>query len=228
MSDLYSLLEGFWQRLPAPASAVGVLAVGWLMALAGRTLLPRALRLLRFERFSDRVGLTEFLRKGGARHSVVQLAGILAYWLVLAATFIRISRTLDIAVARELSEQLRIIVPSAVAALLIIAVGMVVVTFLANFATTLVRNAAIPNANLISTVIKCVGFGSVIATALDKVGFSRTILSPMFLMLFGAIVFGTALAFGLGCKDIARGAAERFLRELRERSEGARSTDLEG
>ena len=50
----------------------------------------------------------------------------------------------------------------------------------------------------------------------------------MLLMLFGALVFGLALAFGLGCKDIARSSMERWLRELRERERMTKGTDLEG
>jgi hypothetical protein len=153
---------------------------------------------------------------------------VLVYWAILAATFIRISRILDFTVIQELMEQVRVILPSAIAAILILAVGLVIVTFLATFALTLARNAALPSAHALSASIKYLGIAVVIAIALDQVGFGKTILGPMLLMLFGALVFGLALAFGLGCKDLARGAMERFLRELRERERMAKGTDLEG
>jgi hypothetical protein len=47
-------------------------------------------------------------------------------------------------------------------------------------------------------------------------------------ILFAALVFGLALAFGLGCKDIARDAAMRFLQNLREKRRTDERADLEG
>ncbi len=228
MSDAFTVIEEFWIGMPSLAIAALTLVGGWLLAYSGRFIIRRGLKLLRFEKFSARVGLAEFLRKGGARYTAVELVGVLAYWMILAATFIRISKILDFGIVSELSQQILVIVPSAIAAIFIVIVGVVIVTFLATFAMTLARNAAIPNAQVISTSIKYLGIGIVIAIAVDQVGFGKTILGPMILMLFGAVVFGVALAFGLGCKDIARNAMEQFLRELREREQGAKRTDLEG
>lgn len=228
MSEAFTLVADYGRAMPSLAAAALTLLGGWVLAYLGRILLRKSLKALRFESFSARAGLAEFLRKGGARYTAVELAGVLAYWLILAATFIRISKILDLAIVSELSEQFRVILPSAIAAIFIVIAGVVIVTFLATFAMTLARNAALPNAQLLSTAIKYLGLGIVVAVALDQVGFGRTILGPMILMLFGAVVFGVALAFGLGCKDLARNAMEQFLRELRERDQGAKGTDLEG
>ena len=87
-------------------------------------------------------------------------------------------------------------------------------------------NAALPNARLLVRLIKYVGNLIVVVIALDQVGFGRSIVNSMFLLLFAALSFGTALAFGLGCKDMARDALLKFMRNLREREH--RGTDLEG
>lgn len=228
MNELSMMFGTLWRGLPPLAAAVITLVAGWGLAFAARHLTAKVLKILRFDAFSVRVGFAEFLRKGGARYGPVELAGVLVYWVILAATFIRISRLLDFTIVQELMKQVRVILPSTIAAILILVVGLVIVTFLARFALTLARNAALPSAQAISTSIKYLGIAVVIAIALDQVGFGRTILGPMLLMLFGALVFGLALAFGLGCKDIARSAMERWLRELRERERMTKGTDLEG
>ena len=107
-------------------------------------------------------------------------------------------------------------------------VGGILVAFLANFATTIARNAAMPHAALLSRSIKGVGYLIIATVALEQAGLGQTALSTMFLLLFGAAAFGLALAFGLGGKELARGAIERFLRNLRERERGSRGGDLEG
>jgi hypothetical protein len=217
MNDILNIIETFWGGMPPLATAPLTLVGGWLLAYSTQFIVKKGLKLLRFDKVSAQVGIAEFLRKGDARYTPIELVGVLAYWAILAMTFIQISKILDISAVSELTQLIRVIVPSAV-----------VVSFLANFAKTLARNAAIPNALAISASIKYVGIAIVIAIALDQIGFGKTILGPMILMLFGAVVFGFALAFGLGCKDIAHNAMEQFLRELREREQCSKGTDLEG
>lgn len=228
MNDVLTGLRTFWAGFPPLSAAALVLAFGWTLAFGSRIAVSKGLKLLHFGAFSERIGMTEFLRKGGSRYSPVQLIGVFVYWVILVIAFLLISKLLDFTIVQEFTERIRVILPSAIAALFIIIVGMVIVSFLATFALTLARNAAIRNAQTISTTIKYLGIAIVVLAALDQVGFGKTILGPMMLMLFGGLVFGLALAFGLGCKDIARQAAEQFLRDLRERERCAKGPDLEG
>jgi hypothetical protein len=68
----------------------------------------------------------------------------------------------------------------------------------------------------------------VLSLALEQLNLSRSLLTSLFQILFAAAAFGTALAFGLGCKDIARDAMLRFLRNLREKERAEKGSDLEG
>ena len=72
------------------------------------------------------------------------------------------------------------------------------------------------------------GYILVVGLALEQVDINRTMISTMMQLLFAAVVFGLALAFGLGCKDLARDAAARFLQNLREKRRTDSRPDLEG
>ncbi len=56
-----------------------------------------------------------------------------------------------------------------------------------------------------------------VVMALEKLGFAATIVATSFNILFGAICFGLALAFGLGCKDLAREWVEGLIRRDEEK-----------
>ena len=226
MSQFASLLESTWNGLPSLIRAAMVLGIGWFLAHGLRILVSRGLSLLHFERVSSRLGLTEFLRKGGTSYSSVQLVGVLVYWGILVATFLALAKILDMGISNAIMAHLRNALPSLFSALFIAFVGVLVVTFLANFARTLAANAGLPHAGLLAKVLRSIGVAIVLVMALDQAGLGKTILGPMILTLFGAIALAAALAFGLGCKDLARQAMERFLRNLRDR--GTRGGDLEG
>ena len=228
MLELFDFALHVWTMLASPVRAGIVLAVGWILSNVARFLVTRILYLLRVEKLGTKLGLKEFLRKGGAQHSLVQLLGILTFWVVMAYSLFLTLKELNAALVSPLAMQIEMIIPKAFASALIVILGSVGMSFFSNFILTIARNAAFPHALLLSRAIKLSGITIVIAIALDQIGLGSTILGPMLLMLFGAIVFGTALAFGLGCKDIAKGAMENFLKNLRERARDDKSGDMEG
>jgi hypothetical protein len=103
-----------------------------------------------------------------------------------------------------------------------------VVSFIGNFVMTVARNAAYPHARLVARAVKIVGIVLVLGLALEQLDLSRSLIIALFQILFAAAAFGAGLAFGLGCKDLARDAMLRFLRNLRERERAGKGPDLEG
>jgi hypothetical protein len=161
-------------------------------------------------------------------NSVSKLAGAIMFWLVLVTAFIASALALDVRIVNELGSKAAAMLPGILAAALIAAVGLVIVSFLANFTATIARNAGFPNARLLARVIKWAGFLFVVSIALDQAGVGRNLIGPVFLVLLGGITLGGALAFGLGCKEMAREAMDRFIRTLMERGREGNGDDMEG
>ncbi len=228
MPDFLSHAVSFLQSLPSGVRAVLVLVGGWLVAFVLRFALTWLLDLVRFNAACDRVGISEFLRKGQSRHRPSRLVGLTAYWLVLLIALLQMSRILDIKVVTSFSDRLASTVPGLLAALFIGIIGVVVVSFVGNFVMTVARNAGLAYAALLTRAVKAAGYVLVVGIALEQIDVSGTLIATMLQLLFGAVVFGLALAFGLGCKDIARDAATRFLQNMRERRRADGRTDLEG
>jgi hypothetical protein len=218
----------FWAGLPSPLAAGIMLAVGWLAATFLRFALSRVMRLLKFDLLSERTGLAVFLRKGNVTYSPSKLVAVIAYWVVLLATFFAMSRRLDIKVVNSLSDKFLDVLPGILAAAFIAIIGILAVNFIGNFTLTITRNASLPNARLLARAIKWTGSVLVLTIALDQAGLGKNIISGMFQLIFGAVAFGFALAFGLGCKDLAKEAMLRFMANLKENERAGKGTDLEG
>jgi hypothetical protein len=229
VNEILEGIAGAWASLPAAAAALIVLAGGWLGAFALRFAVAKLLQLARFDRLSDRTGLSEFLRKGNVKYSPSKLAGAIAYWIALLAVFLEVARRLDLDIYLAISGKLAAALPNLAAGLLVAVVGYLIVTFIANFTLTIALNASLPHARLLSRAIKWLGAVVVVTMALEQIGLGRSIVEYIFQAMIAAIALGAALAFGLGCKDMARDALQRGLRNLRERErEGQGGSDLEG
>ncbi len=228
MNAVFDFIEQTWAAMHPGLRALLALGLGWVAAMLARLIVTGLLKLFKAERLSDKLGVTEFFRKGGVQYSVIQFFGAAAFWLVMGVSLVVVSAILDISVVTDLWARTAAVIPGLVASALILVIGILVVSFFANFALTIARNAGSPNAQLISKAIRYAGILVVALIAIDQLGLGGNILSVMLLTAFGALMLGLAIAFGLGCKDLARAAMERFLKDLRERGRAARPTDMEG
>ncbi len=52
-----------------------------------------------------------------------------------------------------------------------------------------------------------------VAAALEQLNIAPTIVNNAFIILFGAVALGLALAFGLGCKDMVKDWVETIARK---------------
>jgi hypothetical protein len=228
MTEIFNNLTGFWSALPGIAQAIIILFSGLFVAKLTGVCFRGILRLIRFDKFCSRVGFTEFLRKGGTHYTPVGLVSTLVFWVIALLVFMNVSRLLDLYVITEVYESFSRIIPGLIAAVLVLITGWALFEFSANFAVTVARNAGFLHAEIIGQIIRYLGLILVIIIAVGQVEIGTGVLGTMLLVLFSAVCFGAALAFGLGCKDIAHDIALNLLENLRERSRQGKSGDLEG
>jgi hypothetical protein len=227
-NEIVSYVGDLFAALPPLAAALVTFIVGWVMAILAKFLIPRILTKLKFDVLSDKTGITGFLKKGNVGYSLSKLLGILAFWFLIILTLSNTIARLDLDAAQSISLWVRSALPRALTAGIVVIIGVVVVTFLANFFITIARNAAIHNPVLIGKVIKYVGYLIVATMALEQLGLGQTIVSTLFILLFASLALGFALAFGLGCKDMARKYMEDFIRNIQEKERMRHGSDLEG
>jgi len=215
-------------RQPDWLLAVVIIVIGWLAGFLVRVVATRVLTLIRFDAMFARTGAGEFLKKGGVTQAPSSLVGRGLYWIVLMAAFIEASRRLDIEVATEFRQRFVAALPSVLSAILVLAVGVILVSFCAAFVRTVTLNAGSPYSTLWSRITRWLGILLVLGVALEQANLSGAVLAGVIQIVLAAIAFGVALAFGLGCKDMARHATEKFIEELKERHRNVPKSDLEG
>ncbi|NNM53980.1 MAG: hypothetical protein HKM05_04570 [Spirochaetales bacterium] len=228
MNFLQTLFQEWSHYVPNWLLGLALTAVGWVIAIAVRFVVTLLLQWMRFDALSQKTGLASFLRKGQVSFTPSQLFGIAAFWIVLMSTFFIVAILLDVEVATKLMEKLLHFIPSVVSALFVIVVGWSLVVFLSNFTRTIARNASWEHASTIAAVVKVFGGILIIAVAAEQIDLRITILSSLVLILVAGAALGLALAFGLGCQEMAREALKKYLKSLKEKNQAGNGPDLEG
>ena len=220
------LWEG-WAALPNGWAAlilvvIGRAAAGFLGRLF-RWLLDRA----RFDEACDRVGISDFLRKGDVSYTPSRLLATAVFWIILLISLLAAFHRLGVEVVVTLTRRIQAFLPSLIGAAGIGLFGTLAVVFCAKVVRTLARNAAFPFADLLYRVIRWVGIFVVAIMAVEQLGVDVRFIMDVVRIAVAATAFGLALAFGLGCKEMARDALRRFLDSFREDQRAGRG-DLEG
>lgn len=190
-----------------------ILLLGWILSSVVKALVIRVLRGLKLDELSVRIELDALLAKGGIKHSLSELLGAVAYWLLLLVTFVVAVNAIGLTVAADLLERIILYVPNVIAAIFILILGMFVATVLRNVVQTAASNAGISQVNLISKVVEYLVIAFAIVTAMKQLRIDTRLIELAMGVMLGSFGLAVGLSFGLGCKDLAG----KFIGELIEK-----------
>lgn len=204
------------EATPRLVGAILVLVIGWLIARAVKWALVKVLKTIPFDEFARKLKIADFLQKGEIRYQLSELIGITVYWLILLAFLLAGLDALGMTVAAQLLEKVLNYVPQVLAGVIVLILGLFSATVVGGIVQTATANAGISQAKSLSQIARLAVVIFAVAVALEKF-FSSMIIQTTFTVVLTAVCLGFALAFGLGCKDIAGRAVGDFLDQLRGR-----------
>ena len=170
--------------------------------------------VLRLDLLANRLGLTDFLDQADLRHLVAEILATVVYWIVVLLGLEAGGVLLELEPLTRAAQTILGFGPRlAVAAIMLVAATTA--ARLSSLATERVAaRARFPAARGLARAVRVliVFFGLVMA--LEHLRIATPLLIGGVQILLAGVVFGVALAFGLGCKDMARDAAVRWFRPV--------------
>ena len=189
-----------------------ILIIGWIIAKIIKTLVTKLLRAIKLDQLSDRIDLDNILAKGGISYSLSELIGVICYWLALLITFVIAINAIGLTVAADILNRIVLYVPNIIAAVFILILGMFVATLLSSIVKTAANNAGVSQAKLLGKVVEVVVIIFAVAISLEQLGIAAKIIELTISIILASLGLSVALAFGLGCRDLAA----KFISDLIE------------
>ncbi|WP_425155460.1 mechanosensitive ion channel family protein [Candidatus Palauibacter sp.] len=187
--------------LPNVLAVLVIVVGGWIVAKVIQAVLVRLLKAVRADILAERIQLAEMLARGGIQRTFSQLVGVIAYWLVMLVVLVAALNALQLTATAELLQRFVGFLPAVVTSILILILGIPAAAFLAATVRTVASNAGIAQAQVLGQFVQSIVIIFAVVVALQQLGVQ--FVGSAFLIILGAISFGCALAFGLGCKDLA-------------------------
>jgi hypothetical protein len=194
-----------------------ILIVGWVISRLIKTLVVKVLQAVKLDDLADRIELDSIMAKGGIKYSLSELIGVICYWLAVLVTFVIAINAVGLTVAADLLNRVILYVPNIIATIFILILGMFVATLLSNIVQTAAVNAGVSQSRLLGKVAEVVVIIFVIAIALEQLGIGTKIIEMVTGIILGSLGLAAALAFGLGCRDIAEKAVSDLIDKLKKK-----------
>ncbi len=203
------LLIRSWDFFLKLLAAIVIFVIGWLVAKLIKAVVVKVLKALRLDAVAEQLKIADFLSKGGVKYTLSEVIGVVIYWVFMLGVLISALNIVELTGVSDLLDRILLYVPNVIGALIIIIAGIFIATFVATVARTAAVNAGLAQAELLGKVVQAIIFVFAVVIALDELKIGAVLISAMNIVL-GTIGLALALAFGLGCKEIAG----KFISEL--------------
>lgn len=194
-----------------------ILIVGWIISGLIKTVVTRGLKAIRIDQLSERIELDALFEKGGITYSLSELIGVICYWLAILVSVMVAINAIGLTIAAELLNKIVLYIPNVIAAIFILILGMFVATLLRNIVQTAANNAGLAQGKLLSKAVEVIIGIFVIMVALEQLQIGIRITELTVSIILGTIGLAVALAFGLGCRDIAGRTVNDFVEKLKKK-----------
>jgi hypothetical protein len=208
--------ESFFEKvlhfLPNFLTSLLILLVGIILGKILKVVFLKLFQAISLDKFADRYGVIELMKKGGIKDSVSILLSKLIGGIVIFMFAIISMRALEITTVELLFEKFLLYLPNIFVAAVILLFGYLFGNFFGRAALIASVNAGVKVSGFIGRFVKFTVFMLSVTMALEQLGIGRETVLIAFSVIFGGIVLALAIAFGYGGREIAKEVIEKKLR----------------
>ena len=215
-APLQDLLQRAWNLSMRFLTALIVFVIGWLVAQLIRTVVVKVLKALKVDSISEQTKIAEFLGKGGIKHSLSELFGILIYAVIIVGVLISSLQVLQLQGVSDLLNGILRYVPNVLGAIVVVILGFAVSALVASVVRTAAANIGLNQSALLGKITQVIIVVVTALMALDILNIGSR-LGKAFEIVLASVGLALALAFGIGCKDLAGDVASDFLEKLKKK-----------
>jgi hypothetical protein len=211
-----AMLIKIWSYIPTLLGAIVILVVGWIVAKFVEAIVVRALKAARLDVVSDKAGIANMLAQGEIKWTLSELLGVIVYWIVMLSVLAASLNALNLTVASDLLSKLVAYIPNIIIAIFVLVLGSFLANFMAGIVRTAASNAGVSSAKLLGKITQAILIIFAIIIAIEQLNIATAFIAFAVNIILASIGLALALAFGLGCKDIAAKAMSDALNKIKK------------
>ncbi|MCC6545162.1 MAG: hypothetical protein IT392_11825 [Nitrospirae bacterium] len=194
----------FFEFVPNLLAMLIIFIAGFLFSWLIKLLILRFFRIINFDSWCDRVGLTAIIRKGDVWSRPSDVFGSIIFWFLIIFSFIIGLSALRLQTIDNLIEQFLFYIPRAFSAIVILIAGYIFAGFISRAVLITAVNSGYHYAKILAEAVRLLLIVLILAMALEQLRIAPGIVIAAFSIVFGGIILALAIAFGIGGIDAAK------------------------
>ena len=216
---IHDLARGFAHYLPRLIVMLILAFLGWAIAYVVKAVLRNILKLIKFDKLSENAGASQLLNKADLP-SATELVSRFVFWVTWLGFILLSVSVLGILGLQEQIATFFLFLPRLFVAMFILFFGLLAASFFSRATLLAAVNANIPSPRVLSLAVRSIIIVFVLSIVFEELGLAEQTMLVAFGIAFGALMFGLALAFGIGGRNLAqRFLEQRFVRGRKEENE---------
>jgi ABC-type multidrug transport system fused ATPase/permease subunit len=199
--SLQKALDGLLGFLPHLLGFLAILVVGWIVARIVKGVVAKVLQKAKLDEALHSGQTGRYVEKLSPGASPSRLIGGVVFWLILLFVLSAAIGALQIAAVTTFMNQVLAYLPNVVAGVLIFVVAGAIAAAVGGLATKAMGDT--PTGKVVATAVPGLIMAIAIFMILNQLRIAPQIVTITYGALIGAIALGSALAFGLGGRDVA-------------------------
>jgi Conserved TM helix len=200
-----TMLTQVMSMLPRVLTAGAVIGISYFIGRFLSELVTSTLSAMGFNNIVRTLGLSTLVNEAASPQTQIQgktpseIAGIVTLVGTMLLAVVSAMDIINIPALTNITGSILVIAGQILAGLVVVAIGL----FLANLAYRLINAAGNRQANILAQAARIVIIVLVSAMGLQRMGIATDIVNLAFGLSLGAIAIASAIAFGLGGRDVA-------------------------
>lgn len=207
--DITVLLGSFgsaWQEISPLiinlVLALFLLLIGLLIAKGIGLLITLVFKTIRLDKGAKQIGFNQILEKGSIKRTTSELLGDLVYWILAFVVIVGVVGVFGLPVGTALRNVFAYM-GVVFLATLILGLGVFLAGMISGIIRVVMANLGLEGAKIVPRIIYYIIVIFAFLAALAELGISTKAFEPHIGVIVGAFGLAAAIAFGLGCKDMA-------------------------
>ena len=191
---------------------VGLLVAGWL-----KTLTEKLINLTRLGGIVKNAAIKEFLKNAQITSKIETIIGEVVRWIVIILFFVASVNVLGLTSFSDFLNNIIRGIPTLIAAILILMVGIVIAGFLEKMVKGSLGSKDPAFSRLMGKIVSYATLTIFVLASISQLGIASFFIQTTFIGFIAALAIGIGISLGLGSKDIIKTLLEGWYKNLKKK-----------
>ena len=190
--------------------ALVLLIIGFIVARVVSKVIGKVLQKVGIDKLANRLNEIDLFYQNNIKITPSKLIPKIVYYLLLFVFIIAATDVLGMAVISNLMGELLNYIPNAIAAFIVLVIGLMVADLLKNIIKTTCESLGIPAAGVISAAVFYFVFINIVMMALKQGNIETDFIEQNISIILGGIIFAFAIGYGLASRSLVANFLSSF------------------